>query len=175
MAAACRGASLCELLRLACGERGALGGLPPSLSPAFLSGRGGAGGYLGNLAAGRNLLLLVDPLAFGAAGVRYALATAGEGNEPGVERPQEETESESSSSGSGSSETEEGNADAEGQAGDPPLPQELQEVQARQTAEAGRLRTKRATRIVTRTNPSKRDTRGRRWWGGRRIVLFCKN
>ena len=101
-------------------------------------------------------------------GVKYALATAGEGNEPGVERAKEVTESESGSSEGGSSETEGREASAEGQAGDPPLPQELRGVQARQAAESERLRTKRATRIVIRPNPNKWDTRGRRWRGGER-------
>ena len=95
-------------------------------------------------------MLLLDPWAFGAAGAQYALATAGGGNEPAVEREQEETESESGSSENESAESEGRETDAEGQAEDPPLPQELPEVQARQTAEAERLRTKRATRIAIR-------------------------
>ena len=104
MAAAGRMPRLCKLSRLADGKRGALGGVPPVYLSAFFY-RVGADGYLGNLADGRGRLLLVGPMAFGAAVVKYALATAGEGNEPGVERAQEETESESGSSEGGSSET----------------------------------------------------------------------
>ena len=72
-----------------------------------------------------------------------------------MEREQEETGSESGSSDDESAESEGRETDAEGKAEDPPLPQELREGQARQTAEAERSRTKRATRIAMRPNPNK--------------------
>ena len=81
-------ARLYKLLRLDEGGAGRLAGYSQSSAVrGCLLGRGGE--YLGNLAAGRDLLLLVDPCAFGAARAKYALATAGEGYEPGVEMEQE--------------------------------------------------------------------------------------
>ena len=82
-------------------------------------------------------MVLVDPGAFGAAGAKHALATAG-GDEPmGGGSSSGETDSESDSSESlGEPE------------GEPELPEELRNVAARQEAERERLRGKRATRLA---------------------------
>ena len=98
---------------------------------------GGAWAYLTNSAAGGAHVVLVDPGAFGASGVKYALATAG-GEEP-MEEGSSSDETESESDGSESAVEPEG---------EPELPEELRNVAARQEAERERLRAKRATRLA---------------------------
>ena len=82
-------------------------------------------------------MVLVDPGAIGASGVKYAVATAG-GDEPMEE-------------GSSSGETD-GESDGSESVGapenEPELREELRNVAARQAAEGGRLRAKRATRLA---------------------------
>ena len=88
--------------------------------------------------------MLTDPLAFGDAGRRYALATAGDALDLGEESlsdQDEEVEEDSSSE-----EEEEGDRSSRASEGGEALPQEIAQVAEKQAAEAERQRRKRATR-----------------------------
>ena len=100
-------------------------------------------------------------MAFGGAGVKYAIDTAGERGDHGEERGQAETESECGSSESEIKGSEGRGADAGGHQGGPPSPQELREAHVRQKTESDRLRTPRTARIARHPNPNKCDTRKR--------------
>ena len=92
--------------------------------------------------------MLTDPLAFGDAGRRYALATAGDALDLGEESlsDQDEEVEEDSSSEEEEEEEEEGDRSSRASEGGEALPQEIAQVAEKQAAEAERQRRKRATR-----------------------------
>ena len=160
-------ANFCDSLA---GNADHLAGLLGLLPSGIFTGWAGVvwvAGYLGILAAGRDLLLLVGPWAFGKAGGRCAHATAGEGREPGTEREQEEAEGEFEGSEDESEASEGGEAGVEGSMGGPHLPPELRGVLGRQ-AETSRLQKMRAARKALRRIPNNCFAMGR--GGGVQIV-----